>query len=462
MSAIEPELVDFNVTDILHVVERLPDTTWHVTRSAQGQGGSGINSVPVFTEKAPEFISNNNYYILGYALTGSALYTINGKHYTIRKNDLVFIKQGSSHMARTLNPCDPWHFYSLSFFIQFNNEATRRFVHSLPDVISGYTIKLLPVLMDEANKVWISKRTGFLIQCRGLIMQALYLLICSYAYSKNNISQYEDVERVNSVLQGNNLRSIPNDLTGSDGQFELFTLSRAVSHHNRDVPGQLPYPDENQQGAKPVVDRAIQCLTNFHAAWIQRHILLQPHVQEIYRRISLRISHELTGRRPDQPIGSVSRAYAGCTHNRRQACAHRLLSARSACGLDRPAGGSQTAALASGNNLLPEKVASFRAVSALAKLDRLIQSMGSPQYLADRPSSSRGQRRSKHIQAIPCNKQLDIASLQIFPCGFLPGTRHNHPHHRAIKAGVIVSVLSLPTMMGFCVNRFDTLSHQNS
>ncbi|MDW7659492.1 MAG: AraC family transcriptional regulator [Bacillota bacterium] len=209
MSGVEPELVDFNVTDILHVVERLPDTTWHVTRSAQGQG-SDVARVPVFDEQSPEVISNNNYYILGYALSGSALYTINGKHYTIRKNDLVFIKQGSSHTARS-NPNDPWHFYSLSFFIQFNNEATRQFVHSLPDIISGYTIKLLPVLMDEANKVWVSKRTGYLIQCRGLIMQALYLLICSYAYSKNNITRYEDVERVISVLQGNYVENYTND-----------------------------------------------------------------------------------------------------------------------------------------------------------------------------------------------------------------------------------------------------------
>ncbi|MDF2724921.1 MAG: AraC family transcriptional regulator [Paenibacillus sp.] len=58
-------------------------------------------------------------------------------------------------------------------------------------------------LFNELYQTWSSKRLGYLIKCRGLLMQILYLLIREDNYSASHIPYYTTIEKLLTMIAAN-------------------------------------------------------------------------------------------------------------------------------------------------------------------------------------------------------------------------------------------------------------------
>ena len=144
---------NFIVSDIGYVIERQPNIEWSITN-----------------------MENHDYHILAYATHGNAHYNFNSMEYTVNKGDLIFFSKGFVHSASSC-PSSPWAFSSVAFDLVFIEPGEKEKFSSLANnIISFNSNELLP-LFSELNHCWMGKSPGYLIQCRSIVMQILYLLI---------------------------------------------------------------------------------------------------------------------------------------------------------------------------------------------------------------------------------------------------------------------------------------------
>ncbi|NLC44992.1 MAG: AraC family transcriptional regulator [Clostridiales bacterium] len=176
-----PLLNDYNfiVSNIGYVIEREPNTEWSITNMA-----------------------NHDYFILAYATHGNAHYDFNNLEYTVSKGDLIFFSKGFVHSASSC-PSSPWAFSSVAFDLVFIEPGEKeKFISLANNIISFSSNELLP-LFSELNHSWMGKGPGYLIQCRSIVMQILYLLIKEMNSSLIHVPYTNVINDIINMMQSN-------------------------------------------------------------------------------------------------------------------------------------------------------------------------------------------------------------------------------------------------------------------
>ena len=134
---------DFLVTTIGHVAERLPDPEWKVSN-----------------------LIHTDLYILAYAIDGEATYFFNNNSYKVQKVISYFFSKGFLHFTFS-NPQNSWHFYTISFNVEFADEWSKSNFKNLSHIISSPNSYRMTSLMSGLNNIWTGKRPGYLIKSRS-------------------------------------------------------------------------------------------------------------------------------------------------------------------------------------------------------------------------------------------------------------------------------------------------------
>ena len=170
---------DFIVSKIGYVIERKPNPEWSITN-----------------------LANNSYYILAYATEGQAHYYFNNNHYVVNKGDLLFFSKGLVHSASS-SLLNPWGFSSVAFDLYFLNPNGQDKLLSIADTIITFNSYELSSLFSELNRIWIGKNPGYMIRCRSIIMNILYLMIQKMDSSFNNIPHFHAIKDILNMIQEN-------------------------------------------------------------------------------------------------------------------------------------------------------------------------------------------------------------------------------------------------------------------
>lgn len=175
----EKNYYDFVITDIGYVVERKPNPDWEI-----------------------EDYSDDRYHILALAVKGKASYKINGNSFEVKKDDLLFFPKGMIHSAHS-DQNNPWDFIYVVFDLHFNNNSSKSRLYSMGNIFSGINKFEFSALFTELNHMWTGKKPGYLVRCRSIIMEIMYLMIRETNFSEHNIPHSHQIENIINIMQQN-------------------------------------------------------------------------------------------------------------------------------------------------------------------------------------------------------------------------------------------------------------------
>lgn len=167
--------LDFHVGDIYFVVDRAPNPNWSVN------------------------YAHDRYHIAVFATGGTAHYKVEGRQYRIKKGDLLFFPKHLHHEGIS-DSLDPWSFISVLFDIRFANEGSEQKIQRLRHIMSATNPFELSALFNELYRTWSLKKLGYLIKCRGILMQILYLYIREDNLSTANVPYYYTIEKLMNMI----------------------------------------------------------------------------------------------------------------------------------------------------------------------------------------------------------------------------------------------------------------------
>lgn len=144
---------DFNlvVTDIGFVICRPPNAAWHLDK-----------------------MTNENYYIFALALSGDASYEVDKKEYAVSSGTALFFQKGQEHSAKT-SADNPWAYYSVAFDLHFFSDESEAL--KLPLIFKVKNFVKYEDILKKLNMTWTAKQTGYILRCRSLITELLYLMV---------------------------------------------------------------------------------------------------------------------------------------------------------------------------------------------------------------------------------------------------------------------------------------------
>ena len=195
------ETPDLQVRSLHFVVNRPPNSEWHLTNN-----------------------QNKDFYVLGYAQSGSAIYTFDGRFTRVRKGTVILIKQNQLYSARSDSE-NPWSFFSVAFGIDFYNEASRTLLNNMPNIFTSSGSSRMEENFAELYRVWSAKGAGYLIKCRSLVLDILYILLSDEFRRSKTSAHYARIEELVDMMREN--------YTNSYSLEELYTMAGISSSHFR-------------------------------------------------------------------------------------------------------------------------------------------------------------------------------------------------------------------------------------
>ena len=192
--------IDIQVKSIEFVIERKSTPVWRVNSNTRGD------------------------YVLAYAQSGNAFYNIDGEDFHIKKGNVLLIKDGQLYKAKT-DAENPWVFFGLGFSIESGNAQTVKLISELPNVFRSSDSSQMAANFAELYRVWSAKSTGYLIKCRSLILDIIYMLL-SDEFRRSKVSaHYGRIESIVDMLRENCDKTYSLD--------ELCKISELSSSHFR-------------------------------------------------------------------------------------------------------------------------------------------------------------------------------------------------------------------------------------
>lgn len=193
--------LDVQVRSLNFVVSRLPNPEWHLTDN-----------------------QNPDFYVLGYAKSGCAVYNFSGEIFPVKKGTVILIKQNQLYSAKS-DPDNPWHFYSVAFSLDFPDAPSRALLDNLPNIFTSSDSSRMAENFAELQRIWSLKETGYLIKCRSLILDILYILLSDKLRRGKASAHYARIEELVNMMQENFTRSYSLE--------ELCTIAGLSSSHFR-------------------------------------------------------------------------------------------------------------------------------------------------------------------------------------------------------------------------------------
>ena len=192
--------IDIQIKSIEFVIERKSTPVWRVNSTTRGD------------------------YVLAYAQSGSAFYSIDGEDFHVKKGNVLFIKDGQIYRAKT-DAENPWVFFGLGFAIETGDAETDKLISELPNVFRSSDSSQMAADFAELYRIWSAKSTGYLIKCRSLILDIIYMLLSDeFRRSKASV-HYGKIESIVDMMRENCDKSYSLE--------ELCTISGLSSSHFR-------------------------------------------------------------------------------------------------------------------------------------------------------------------------------------------------------------------------------------
>ncbi len=170
------ENIDFRLTEITRIIERTNSVGWHV-----------------------ENLYYEEYYAVAYVLDGETEYTIDGKKYLVKKDDVIVFPSGTMRSGRT-NPDHPWSFINILFRMETNASADQYFHKSI--LIWENTDDAIRKRFLDASAAWTGKNPLYQVKCNYLATEILYKMILSeMPYHK--VPHIRKLEKARKEIQEN-------------------------------------------------------------------------------------------------------------------------------------------------------------------------------------------------------------------------------------------------------------------
>lgn len=193
--------IDIQIKSILFVVDRPRNPTWSFS----------------VDEKREHFV-------LAYAQSGAAFYTIGGEKIHVKKGNVVFMKPHQAYCAKSDDE-NPWSFFSVAFVAEFGDDESKKFFLSLPSIFRFSDSSRTLSNFAELHRVWTAKRTGCLIKCRSLILDIFHILLSDEIRRGKASAHYGKIESIVDMMRENSEKNF--------SLSELCEISGLSSSHFR-------------------------------------------------------------------------------------------------------------------------------------------------------------------------------------------------------------------------------------
>ncbi len=216
-SPVEPSL-DFTVTNIEFIVHRPPNPSWKI-----------------------EGLANHTSYILALSTDGEADYSFNGSTYHVNKGDILFFPKGMEHTAYS-HSSNPWSYFSTAFDTYFLDLESTEAFNSLPNIFTTTLLSEYESLFGSLHRAWSGKKAGYLLKCRSLLLEILYLYLREALTANRDIPHMAVMEKIINFMLDNPARSFSiEELAAMAGMssshfrliFKKVTGISAIQYQNR-------------------------------------------------------------------------------------------------------------------------------------------------------------------------------------------------------------------------------------
>ncbi|MFD2701890.1 AraC family transcriptional regulator [Paenibacillus shunpengii] len=168
---------DFVVTDIMYVLDRHPDPQWRLRSNFC-----------------------NPHYVIAYCKSGQAEYHYNNEQVNVGKGDVLLFPKLYQHGAAS-DPHDPWSFLTVAFELADLQGTAEKAIESLPRCMASSYGYEMHELFGKLYRSWTSKKPGYLLLCRGLLMEMLYLIVRQFSQPLILTPQAHTIEKLMDDLQ---------------------------------------------------------------------------------------------------------------------------------------------------------------------------------------------------------------------------------------------------------------------
>ncbi|WP_256257704.1 MULTISPECIES: AraC family transcriptional regulator [unclassified Paenibacillus] len=169
---------DCIVTDFRLIVERKPNPGWKVIE-----------------------IANTSSHLLAFAKSGTADYQVGERRFRVGAGDVLYFPKGQVHTGIS-DPDDPWSFYTVTFDIappQAGDPPPLAWLDTVTETGSAERYQFA-ALFAELHRAWMRQKPGYLMHCRSVLTNLLYLLIQQQADLRDTSVHSEAIEQAISLM----------------------------------------------------------------------------------------------------------------------------------------------------------------------------------------------------------------------------------------------------------------------
>lgn len=149
---------------------------------------------------------NKDWYALSYVVSGGVQYRFGDETICAKKGNVVFIKTDQLYSAKSI-PEDPWHFFSVAFSLECMDADSKKILHGLPNIFTSSDSSRMAENFAELHRTWAAKDPGYLIKCRSLILDILYILLSDESRRQKTSTHYTKIARVVDMMRAHCERS---------------------------------------------------------------------------------------------------------------------------------------------------------------------------------------------------------------------------------------------------------------
>lgn len=171
--------IDIQIESIRFVVERPKNCNW---RYSVGE--------------------DRSHYVLAYARGGAAYYTVGDERIHVKKGNVILMRPGVPYEAKS-DSDDPWSFFSVAFEPRFLDVDSEKKFDSLPIVFKFSDSSKTSENFAELYRVWSNKGAGYLMKCRSLILDILYILMNDELRRSKASVHYPKIEAIADMMREN-------------------------------------------------------------------------------------------------------------------------------------------------------------------------------------------------------------------------------------------------------------------
>lgn len=179
--------------------------------------------------------------ILAFAVRGRARYESGGRAFDVDAGSLLYFPAGTVRSG-IADSEDPWSFYATAFRLLPADRASASAFGRLPRRSRPADASEVVALFDALDHAWSAREAGFRLQCRGLVLHLLQVLVRTANRPKTSIAHARRLERVTQLLQRNyttpyRVEELAEIAGLSESRFRVlfkrFTGFSAVQYQNR-------------------------------------------------------------------------------------------------------------------------------------------------------------------------------------------------------------------------------------